>query len=76
MVACVAGAPHALARAQIPPSPSPFNAGHAGYIMAQMMQGEVLMIANRCHIDHLFAAFVFCLVMFAFKDTQARSVHL
>ena len=23
-------APHALARAQIPPSPSPFNAGHAG----------------------------------------------
>ena len=24
-------APHALARAQIPPSPSPFNAGHAGY---------------------------------------------
>ena len=22
---------HALARAQIPPSPSPFNAGHAGY---------------------------------------------
>ena len=25
------GAPHALTRAQIPPSPSPFNAGHAGY---------------------------------------------
>ena len=26
-------APHALARAQIPPSPSPFNAGHAGYLV-------------------------------------------
>ena len=25
------GAPHAVARAQIPPSPSPFNAGHVGY---------------------------------------------
>ena len=24
------GGPHALSRAQIPPSPSPFNAGHAG----------------------------------------------
>ena len=24
---------YALARAQIPPSPSPFNAGHAGYLV-------------------------------------------
>ena len=26
-------ASHALVRAQIPPSPSPFNAGHAGYLL-------------------------------------------
>ena len=26
-------APHALARAQIPPSPSRFNAGHVGYLV-------------------------------------------
>ena len=36
-------APHALSRAQIPPSPSPspspFNAGHAGYIRYDIRDG-------------------------------------
>ena len=29
-------APHVLSRAQIPPSPSPFNACHAGYNFAML----------------------------------------
>ena len=30
VIPCLSRAPHALSRAQIPPSPSPFNACHAG----------------------------------------------
>ena len=36
-------APHALSRAQIPPSPSPFNAGHAGYLIARRVRTWVVL---------------------------------
>ena len=32
-----------LARAQIPPSPSPFNAGHAGYLIARRVRTWVVL---------------------------------
>ena len=35
--------PFLLARAQIPPSPSTFNAGHAGYLIARQVRTWVVL---------------------------------
>ena len=40
--------PFSFARAQIPPSPSPFNAGHAGYLIARQVRTWVVL--EKCNI--------------------------